>query len=89
MDSSESNTNQSVMAFGNKSSESGERSSDRPHALPANVDTSMTSENDPSDQQEFGFSLAVLRVAGRETSASVSGTCVRPIRKAETELQGV
>ena len=70
MDSSESNTNQSVMTFGNKSSESGEHSSDRPYALPANVDTSMTSESDPSDQQEFGSSVTVS-TRGRPRNVSL------------------
>ena len=57
MDSSGSNADLSVMTFGNKSSESGEHSSDRPYALPAHVEVSMSNGTDSSDQQEFGSSV--------------------------------
>ena len=78
MDSSESNTNQSVMTFGNKSSESGEHSSDRPCALPANVaDASMSSETDPSEQQEFGSSV-VVPSRGRPRDVSIRKRDLRP-----------
>ena len=59
MDSSDS-----VMTFGNKSSENDDLPDVTHNALPASAGVNMTSETDVSEAQEFG-STSVLSLPGR------------------------